>query len=223
MQGLSRITYLKPWTLPLIVAAIIVPVVAAFVLGGALVGLALGALVGAALVLTAALQRPAGVIETARPEDARRHVLVVLSHELDDPSGIERVKRESGLARPDRDVEVRVLAPAKTGLLDLWATDVRTARAEAQRKLVVSVASLAKADVSADAAVGDHDIVRAVEDELRSFPATEVVLVTGGPDEDRAGDRAASELSERLQQPLSRVVVDVGELYHPTLTDSKLR
>ena len=77
---------------------------------------------------------------------------------------------------------------------------------EAQRKLVLSVASLGKADVAAEAAVGDEDLVQAVEDRLREYPADEVILVTGTPAEDPDGDRAAAELGERLRQPFERVI-----------------
>jgi hypothetical protein len=201
------VTDFKPWTLPLIVAAIVLPVVVGFSIAGPVLGLAVGFLVCASLVLIAARQYPQGPIETAAPSDAHRHVLVVLSHELEDPAAIDRIKDEARLDQVDGDAEVLVLAPAKSRLLDRWATDVGPARQEAQRKLVVSVASLGKAEVAAEAAVGDQDIVQAVEDQLREFPADEVILVTGAPDEDRDGDRAATELGERLQQPFSRIAL----------------
>ena len=201
-------TDLKPWTLPLIVAAIVLPVVVGFSIAGPVLGLALGFLVCATIVVIAARQRPGGPIETARATDARRHVLVVLSHELDDPAAIDRIKEEIRLDPVDDGAEVLVLAPAKSRLLDRWATDVGPARQEAQRKLVVSVASLGKADVAAEAAVGDQDVVQAVEDRLREFPADEVVLVTGTRERDSDGDRAATELADRLQQRFSRIVLE---------------
>jgi hypothetical protein len=196
---------LKPWTLPLIVAAIVVPVIAGFLVAGPPLGLALGFAVTATLVVIAARQRPGGTIATAPATDARRHVLIVLSHELDGPAAIDRIMHEGRLEGSE--AEVLVLAPATTSLFDRWASDVGPARAEAQRKLVISVATLGKADVPADAQVGDEDVVQAVEDQLRTFPAGEVILVTGSPGEDPGGERAATELSARLAQPLMRVVV----------------
>ena len=62
---------------------------------------------------------------------------------------------------------------------------------------MITVASLAKAGVVAEARVGDEDLVQAVEDQLRSFAATDVVLVTGGAEEDPAGEAAAVELERR--------------------------
>jgi hypothetical protein len=72
---------------------------------------------------------------------------------------------------------------------------------------VIAVAALGRADVEAGARVGDADIVQAVEDQLQSFPATQVVLATGPPDDDPDGERAAHELAARLDPPFSRVVV----------------
>jgi hypothetical protein len=194
---------LKPWTLPLIVAGLVVPAAAGFILGGPPVGLAVGFLTVATVAVLAIRQVPRGPIETATAPDARRRVLLVVSHELDDPAAIDRIVRDQALE--DRETEVRVLAPAQASRLDRWATDVRRSRAEAQRKLVLSVASLGKADVEATATVGDADIVQAVEDQLREFAADEIVLVTGAPGDDPAGERATTELSARLTQPLSRV------------------
>ena len=119
----------------------------------------------------------------------------MLSRELGDPEAIERIADSYRTDQAASGAEILLLAPAKSRLLDRWATDLGPARAEAQRKLVLSVASLGKADVAAEAAVGDEDLVQAVEDRLREFPADEVILVTGPPGEDPEGERAAAELA----------------------------
>ena len=72
---------------------------------------------------------------------------------------------------------------------------------------MLGAASLGKADVPVRARVGDADVVLAVEDELRTFAATEVILVTGPSQDDADGERAARELGERVAQPLTRLVV----------------
>lgn len=90
-----------------------------------------------------------------------------------------------------------VLSPVRAGFLERWASDLEEARRRAQRNLVITVASLARADLAAEARVGDEDLVQAVEDQLRTFPATEVILVTGGS-EDPHGMAAAAELGSRL-------------------------
>lgn len=49
--------------------------------------------------------------------------------------------------------------------------------------------------------------MQAVEDQLPSFAATEVILVTGSAGEDPAGEGAAAELEQRLRVAFRRLVV----------------
>jgi hypothetical protein len=188
------------------VIAIAVPVVAAFMLAGPGLGVAVGALVAAAIVYLAARQPPGGKIVSAIAADARRHLLLVVSRPLEGEAAVAAV---AALVAAGGEVpaEVLVLAPTRIGFLDRWASDLEPARRAAQRNLVLTVASLAKAGIVAEARVGDEDLVQAVEDQLRSFPATEVILATGEPAEDEAGEAAAAELGARLQTGFSRVVV----------------
>jgi len=187
---------MAPWKLPLIVAALAVPVVAGFLLAGPALGVAMGALAVLAILVTAARQRPRGPIGAA-PSGEGRRVLVVVTCPVDEPGAVARLAREAELGGGDEEAEVRVLAPASIGFLDRWASDVEGSRRAAQECLVAAVAALAKADVDAEARVGDEDVVQAVEDQLQSFAASEVVLVSDGGGE-AAGD-AAAELRSRLR------------------------
>jgi hypothetical protein len=191
---------MAPWKLPLIVAAIAVPIVAGFYVGGG-GGLAVGALAVLAIVIVAVAQRPRGPIASASADGAGRHVLIVAASAVEDPVDVSRVVGELGLAG-DGEAEVLVLVPARIGFLDRWASDVEPARRGAQRQLVATVAALAKAGVAAEARVGDEDVVQAVEDQLQSYPATEVVLVGGG---DAGEDAAAAELEARLEADFRRL------------------
>jgi hypothetical protein len=196
-----------PWKLPLIVAAILVPVALGFILGGPGVGVAVGALAAVAIVVIAVRERPRGPIPRTPPPDRRLHLLVAISRAVEDPGAIDRIARDSlpdGAGEPAR---VLVLAPARLSFLDRWASDVERARREAQHDLVVTVAALAKAEVAAEGRVGDESIVQAVEDQLRSFPATEVLLVSGEAESDPEGHEAAAELRRRLQVRFHHVVV----------------
>jgi hypothetical protein len=199
---------MAPWKLPVIVTAIIVPVVAAFLLGGPGVGVAIGALAAVALVAVAVAQRPRGTIAAPAPADGRRHILVVASRPVEDPETIQRIAREAGVEGEGIEAEVRVLAPARLGFLDRWASDVEGARRAAQRNLVITVASLAKAEVAAEGRVGDEDLVQAVEDQLQTFPATEVLLATGSLEDDPAGNAAATELASRLRPAFRHLALD---------------
>ncbi len=184
---------MTPWKLPLIVAAIVVPIALSFVLVGPAIGLPIGALVAVAIVLVAVRQRPRGAIEPAGADQAKRRLLVVVADPLEDPEVIDQVSAVAG-----RSSQVVILAPARIGFLDRWASDVEAARGDAQRRLVIGVAALAAAGIEAEARVGDEDVVQAVEDQLGSFPATEVILV-GGDAESKAATAAAEELRSRLR------------------------
>lgn len=195
------------WKLPLIVAALVVPIVAAFELGGGGVGVAAGALVAGVVVFVAARQSPHDPIGLL-PEDGGRHVLVVVTRPVEEPAEVRRIASAAELEGKEGEgaAEVRVLAPARIGFLDRWASDVEGARQAAQRNLVATVAALAKAGIAAEARVGDEDVVQAVEDQLQSFAASEVVLV--GEEGDAGEEAAASELEQRLRAAFRHVTLD---------------
>ena len=193
---------MKPWKLPLIVAAIAVPV--AFAFGGPGVGVAIGALAAVVIVFVAVGQEPKGAIGPSREQADGHRLLVVLADRLEDPQAIEEV---SALVRGgDGPAEVMVLAPAHIGFLDRWASDVEAARRDAQQRLVVSLAAMAAAGLDAEARVGDEDVVQAVADQLGSFPASTVILVAA-EEGDEVAARAA-ELRARLRTPFHLVLSD---------------
>lgn len=194
------------WKLPLIVAAIAVPVVAAFLVGGPAVGFAAGALAAVAIVVVAARQRPRGPIGAAPGKGTRRRVLVVATCPVEEPGAVDAVAREVRGSGVGVGPDVLVLAPASIGFLDRWASDVEGARRRAQERLVTTVAALAKAGIEAEARVGDEDIVQAVEDQLGSFAADEVILFTASGDKG-AGEAAAAELGRRLRARFRHLVL----------------
>jgi len=193
---------MAPWKLPLIVAGIAVPVAAAFALGGAAAGVAAGALVAAAIIVIAVRQRPLGPIGATPAEDGARHVLLVLTCTVEEPADVRRLLAAAGLDGGRARADVLVLSPAEIGFLDRWASDVEGAREAAQQNLVATVTALAKAGIVAEARVGDEDVVQAIEDQLQSFAASEVVLVSEvGADH----SEAAAELRSRLRAEFRQV------------------
>lgn len=192
---------MSPWKLPLIVAAIVVPIALSFLLVGPAVGLPMGALVVLVLVVVAVRQKPRGAIEPVAANRAEQRLLVVIADPLEDPAAVEQISRVAG-----GDSQVLVLAPAQIGFLDRWASDVEGARRDAQRRLVISVAALAAAGIEAEARVGDEDVVQAVEDQLGDYPATEVILVSADGAENKAATAAADELRSRLRADFRWVV-----------------
>ncbi len=196
------------WKLPLIVIALVVPIVAGFAIGGAGLGLAFGALSILGVVVVAARQLPRGPIRSAATEDGLRHLLIVATCPVEEPAAVTEVIRAARLGAGDDEVDVLVLAPARIGFLDRWASDLEPARQAAQRNLVATVAALAKAGVDAEARVGDEDVIQAVEDQLQTFPATEVVLVGAAGDGADPDAEVAAELERRLGAEFRRARIE---------------
>jgi hypothetical protein len=193
------------WKLPVWVGAIVVLIIGGFLVGGPGIGLAAGAFVGLLIVIWAVGLRPRGGIGDAPDPLLRRRLLVVVSRAVEDPATTAAIA--AGVDGSRDLAEVMVLAPARVGFFDRWASDLEPARRAAQETLVISVASLAKVGVVAEARVGDEDIVQAVEDQVGSFHATEVVLVTASDAEDPAAAEAATELAERLRTDFRHLVI----------------
>lgn len=198
---------MKSWQPPLILLALILPGAIGFAVGGPGFGIMLTGfcLVGlVVVVLRAVPQDPIG--RHQHPELVRR-LLVVTTFPIENARTIEAVADEIELGGTGPETEIRLLTPAVNTFLDRWATDLRAARRRAQRDLVISLASLTLAGVDAGAQVGDEDLVQAVEDQLVTYEATSVILVT------REGDGyedAAVALRERLRPAFRRVELSRG-------------
>lgn len=186
---------MKSWQPPFIVLAVIVVAAIGFAafgpgFGFSLAGFALVGLVAAVLLLPS--KDPIG--RMPHPELSRK-VLVVTTFPIEDADSIQLVADRVGIGASEPESSIRLLTPATNTFLRRWATDLEAARQRAQGNLVVSVASLTLAGLDADARVGDENLVQAVEDELRTYDATEVFLLTRGTPE----IPAAEALSGRLQ------------------------
>lgn len=185
---------MKSWHPPAILLALIVPAAIGFALGGPGLGISIAGLSLVALAVIAALIIPRDPIGRSPDPELARRLLVVTTFPIEDAASIQRVADEVRLGFDENDAEIRILTPAENTFLRRWATDLQRARDRAQRDLVVSVASLTLAGVDASARVGDEDLVQAVEDQLVTYDATEVFLLTrGNPD-----SAAAIQLRERL-------------------------
>lgn len=184
------------------VVALILPSALAFAIIGPQLGLAVGALTVAALILVAARAGYDEPIEVASGADARYRLLVVAAEPIEDPAVIEQIAtiaaEGQSLAEPQCEPELLVVAPARSSTLDRWASDLGRARGTARRVLAISLGTLAAAGLDAAGRVGDSDLVQAVEDELHTFAAREVVLI--GAAGVRAG--AAGDLRRRLDRPV---------------------
>jgi hypothetical protein len=191
--------HLKSWALPLVVAAIVVPIVLAILLGvvadmGIGIGLAAGALAVAVLLIAAGRALPTGRLEVAARSDAERRLLVVATAEAT-PKAAEQIAALGGDA-----ADVRLVVPLPSRRLDRWMSAEDGARDEAQRRLAHSAGALVAAGLPVSGALGDSDPAQALEDELRGFSADQVVLLSESADEDPLGAAAG-----RLGLPLTRI------------------
>ena len=181
---------------------LVVPVAAAFLLGGGQVGVALGAATAAVIIALAARAKADGPIEVAEPAPGTPGgVLILALTAIEDAETVGLVAAMTDPSREQAAGGVLVLSPARGTRLDRWADDLERARFESQRVLAVSVASLAAAGIEAVGRVGDGDPLQAAEDTLRSYAATEVVVVAAGGE----AESQIADLKQRLALPLRRV------------------
>ena len=182
----------------------VLPMFAGFVFFGTGVGGALGGVTLVALVVVAVRSETGGTIEIAKPgEGVGGGVLVLAIAAIEDPRTAGIIASIADPSRPEAGREaLLVIAPARGTMLDRWADDLERARFESQRVLAVSLATLAAAGIEAEGRVGDGDPLRAAEDVLRSYAATEVVVVAA----EGQSERQLRELERRLERPLRRVV-----------------
>jgi hypothetical protein len=192
-------THLRPWAIPLVVAAICVPVVGAMLLGmvtieGSALGLAGGAAAVATLLVIAARAKPGGAIEVAEPTGPGRRVLVVTTTEVG-PRAAERIAESAGGAD-----DVRLMVPLRSRRIDRWLSAEDRARGDAERLLARSAGALVAAGLPVSGALGDSDAAQAIEDELRGYAADEVILLTAGD-----GDDPLVVAARRVELPITRI------------------
>lgn len=201
-------------------AAITCSIVGGFYLGGPGLGMAVGALAAATILVMAIRKPPLHPIRPPAAWDSRRHILVVLVKPLEHGEAIETLRATIRTEDEPSEPEILLLAPCSHSFLARWTSDSGPGRERAQHDLVLSAASLAKADVAARAQVGDEDLRQGTEDELRSFPATTVIFITGTEGESPAQDAAIADLQSRLMVPSMRLC---AEHHAPVLGPAKRR
>jgi hypothetical protein len=186
----------RPFAIPLIIAAICVPIVAAMGAAGTFgagLGMAVGAVAATSLIVFAARSRPDRRLEVAGSPDAGHRVLVVAVAEATAGSA-QRIAELAGSA-----TDVRVVVPVPSHRLDRWLSAEDKARREAEGRLARSAGALVAAGLPVSGSVGDPDPAQALEDELHDFAADEVILLTDN------GKDPLAKVESRLGLPLRRV------------------
>jgi nucleotide-binding universal stress UspA family protein len=186
----------RPFAIPLIIAAICVPIVAAMSAAGTFgagLGMAVGALAVTSLLLFAVRAKPNRTLEVAATSEAGRRVLVVAATEAT-AEAAERIAELAGSAS-----DVRLLVPVPSHRLDRWLSAEDKARREAEGLLARSAGALVAAGLPVSGSVGDSDPAQALEDELHDFAADEVILLTAN------GKDPLAKVEPRIGLPLRRV------------------
>jgi hypothetical protein len=104
----------------------------------------------------------------------------------------------------------RVVAPALNSRLKTWTSDEDPARAAAQERLASTLERLRDVGIDATGEVGDVDPLVAVEDGVRTFRPTEIVVSTHPEGRSNWLERGVvSALRERYDVQVTHVVVDL--------------
>lgn len=184
----------------LLVVLLVVPIGAAFVVAGSRAGLPVAFAITALVAYLAIRATPEELLERARAQDDRHRILLVGDERLGDPGVAEEVLQRAPSA------EVRVVAPLLAGWLDRWASATDEAGDRARERLGRLVAVLREHGVQAEGRLGDEDPFQAVADELRTFPADEVILVTLPPGRSRWLEGGLAErVRARLDVPVTHL------------------
>ncbi len=138
--------------------------------------------------------------------DGRYRILVVANETL---SG-SALRAEISRRGHGGEAHLKVVCPALNSKIKHWTNEEDAARAAARARLETLLAGLRGEGFDADGDIGDDDPVQAMEDELRRFPADEVIISTHPPGRSNWLER---DVVERARQTfaidVTHVVVDL--------------
>jgi len=138
--------------------------------------------------------------------EGERHILVVANETV----GGETLRSMIEDRSRDTKTVILVCAPALNSRLRRWTSDEDGARAAAQERLDASLERLHSLGIDASGEVGDADPLQAMEDELRTFGADEIIISTHPEGRSNWLERGVVEHArERFAVPVSHVVVDL--------------
>jgi hypothetical protein len=167
------------------------------------------ALVGLAFGAYWRQRAPAPPREQVHPDGPPdvRSVLVVANETV----GGEELMRVLGEMALEAQTRFHVVSPALNSRLKTWTSDEDPARAVAQERLSATLERLEEIGIGATGDVGDADPLVAVEDAVRLFRPTEIVVSTHPEGRSNWLERGVVEaLRERYDDvPVEHVVVDL--------------
>ena len=149
---------------------------------------------------------PTRVEQRGGPDDERR-VLVVANETVE---GEELLSTISTLALSQKS-EFKVVCPALNSRLKTYTSDEDPAREAAQVRLDDTLARLSSVGIDAHGEVGDGDPLVAIDDAVRTFGPSEIVISTHPPGRSNWLERGVVDaVRARYDVPVTHVVVDLS-------------
>jgi hypothetical protein len=189
------------------VLGVLAAVVVADRVAGNVAALALTALMLVA-VLAWVSTRPVADLSPPRIDFGRgaaneRRILVVANETV----GGARLFEEIRARAAGGNAQILVLCPALNSRLRHWLSDEDGAREAARRRLDASLARLAGAGIEAQGEIGDADPIQAIEDALRTFGGSEIIISTHPPGQSNWLERGVvSRARELYPLPIAHVI-----------------
>ena len=175
--------------------------------------------VALAWIVRARREPPVRTASSRRSAPGERRILVIANETV----GGETLREEIRRRAEDYEERVRVICPTLLSRVRFIASDEDEARAQAQQRLQHSLSRLREVGVNCEGEVGEADPVQAIEDELRTFGADEIIISTHPEGRslwlERGIVRAAR---ERFDVPITHIVVDL-EAEREEIAGSPLR
>ena len=134
-----------------------------------------------------------------------KRVLIITNEVVADPAGVPDV-----VANQVREAEaVCVIAPALTGRLHSWVSDIDAEYREANERMRMLVRGIDSAGSAVSGRVGDEDPLQAVADALVEFPADALIIGVHASDDANWRERRFSKkLRKRFALPVTEVLLD---------------
>ena len=147
--------------------------------------------------------------------DEKRRLLVVANETIAAHQLFEMIRRRVAEAPTD----VLLVAPALTGRLQFWLSDEDTGDRAARERLAASLENLREHGIEARGAVGDADPLLAMDDAMRTFAPTEMIVATHAAGRSNWLERGLVEQArERFDVPIVHV-----EVLEPAIAVTRMR
>ena len=157
-------------------------------------------------IVRARREPPVRTTSMHRSAPGERRILVIANETV----GGETLREEIRRRAEDYEERVRVICPTLLSRVRFVASDEDAARAQAHERLAHSLSRLREIGVNCDGEIGEADPLQAIEDQLRTFGADEIIISTHPEGRSLWLERGIVQAArERFDVPITHVVVDL--------------